>query len=227
MDILMSIRKPYTGRIFDGTKPMEFRTRIGKNFDCVDTIYIYETKRNSGSGSVIGSVKIKKIIPIPKMKMGTYFLLPYYVDKYGTDEEKETVKKAMDIELNGYSNSLVLSYLFQDDALSYMKETGLPPEHYHTYGSDLKEYNKAKQKENDLCERCDCWGRKIGFYDEYDESYWKFAIQLENPVLFKIPMEVGDFRCKNGNRLKRAPQGWCYVMEPEDIKGDANKLISR
>lgn len=222
MDILMPIHKPYTDRIFDGTKIMEFRTRIGKDIHCGDTIYVYETKNNSGSGSVIGSVKIKNIISIPKVKVGTYFLLPYYVKKFGTEEEKKTVKKAMGIELNGYCNSLVLNYLFQDAALSYMASTKSPPSPWPLYGSGLMDYNNAKRKEDDLCGRCDKWGNEIGFYDEYDESNWKIAILLENPVLFKTPRKIEEFRGRNGNNLTRAPQSWCYLQRMEVSDESAN-----
>lgn len=222
MDILMPIHKPYTDRIFDGTKIMEFRTRIGKDIHCGDTIYVYETKNNSGSGSVIGSVKIKNIISIPKVKVGTYFLLPYYVEQYGTEEEKETVKRAMKIKFDGYNSSLVLSYLFQADALSYIEANMVPPSPWPLYGSSLKEYNEAKCKEDDLLTRCDKWGKKIGFYNAYDESDWKIAILLENPVLFKTPRKIEEFRGRNGNNLTRAPQSWCYLQRMEVSDESAN-----
>lgn len=214
----MSVHKPYTDMIFNGTKMMEFRKRIGKDVHCGDTIYVYETKKNSGSGSVIGSVKIKNIIPIPKVKVGTYFLLPYFVEKYGTEEEKETVKRVMRIKFNGYNSSLALSYLFQTDALSYIEENKVPPSPWPLYGSSLKEYNEAKHKEGDLCTRCDEWGKKIGFYNQYDESDWKITILLENPVLFKTPKKIEEFRGRNGNRLTRAPQSWCYLEKDGDNK---------
>lgn len=218
----MSVHKPYTDRVFNGTKMMEFRKRIGKDVHCGDTIYVYETKKNSGSGSVIGSVKIKSILLIPKIKVGTYFLLPYYVEQYGTEEEKETVKRAMRIKFDGYNSSLVLSYLFQADALSYIEKNNVPPSPWPLYGSSLKEYNEAKRKEGDLCARCDEWGKKIGFYNQYDESDWKIAILLENPVLFKTPKKIEEFRGRNGNRLTRAPQSWCYLQTDGGINESAD-----
>jgi predicted transcriptional regulator len=213
MNVIYSIRKEYIDRIFSLEKDLEFRNRIGKEVKPGDLIYFYVTKSGGGSGSVVGHVKIKEIIEIPHHKVGTYFMLPFYVKKYGTEEEKNTVKKAMTINLKEYDNSLVLSYLFQKNALDYMKEKSRPPEIWPLYKGDLRKYNEAKHKEKKLYDRCDKWAKEIGFYNKYDESNWKYAILLINPVRYEEAKMISEFKNKKGNYLKKAPQSWCYIEE--------------
>lgn len=218
MDILLSIRNPYTDLIFDGTKMLEFRNVIGKDVNIGDKIYIYETKSGNGSGSVIGNVEIEDIIKIPRYKIGTYFLLPYFVDKFGTKEEKETVKKATSFKLSKYDMSVVLGYLFDDEALDYMIRNDSVPDIF--LNSKLKRYSKEntvsylenRQKANDLVERCDEWATRIGFYNDFDESNWKYAIKLKNPEKYKDKVEISKFLDKNKKYIKRAPQSWCYTI---------------
>ena len=218
MDILLSIRKPYTNLIFDGTKMLEFRNVIGKWINVGDKIYIYETKSNGGSGSVIGYVEIEDIIKIPKYKAGAYFLLPYFVEKFGTKEEKETVRKATSFKLSRYDMSVVLGFLFDDEALTYMKKNDAVPDIF--LNSDLKRYSKEsmnsylenRQKANSLVKRCDEWATKIGFYNDFDESNWKYAIKLKNPEKYKDEVEISKFVDKNKKYMKRAPQSWCYTL---------------
>ncbi|WP_097006335.1 ASCH domain-containing protein [Lacrimispora amygdalina] len=146
MNVIYSIHKEYIDRIFSLEKNLEFRNRIGKEVKPGDLIYFYETKSGGGSGFVVGYAKIKDIIEIPYHKIGTYFMMPFYVEKYGTKEEKGTVKKAMEINLKGFDNSLVLSYLFQEGALDIMKKTSCPPKLWPKYEYDLKKYNEARIK---------------------------------------------------------------------------------
>lgn len=218
MDILVSIQKFYTDLIFHGEKPLEFRNRVGKDLCEGSKIYFYESK-GTGAGKVVGKATISKIIDMAdnKPKLGTYFLLPYYVKIYGTDEEKRTVEKAMKVNLTKYDNSLVLNYLFNDEALDYMLKTNSPPssswrDKYSSTPDGIRLMNDWNQKENDLTSKCDMWGSMIEFYDRDDESFWHYAMELSDIVKYDEPMNISDFTGRNGKPLMKAPQSWCYVV---------------
>ena len=64
MDILMSLHKKWADKIFDGSKTLEFRKKIGKDFNVGDIVYIYETGKNGGKKQVVGDFTIKSIVRI-------------------------------------------------------------------------------------------------------------------------------------------------------------------
>lgn len=218
MNIIYAIHKKYSNLIFSGEKNLEFRMKIGVNVHKGDTVFFYETKRAAGLGKVSGSATIGDIIPISYHKVGTYFMLPYYVEKYGTEEEKAAVVKALNINLSNYDKSIVLSYLFDDHLLDYMKENDDLPDFFKYppfHGYTVAEFNERHKKAKDLCTRCDEWAKKIGFYNEEDTSYWKYAIILKKIHQFSKPRPIESFRNKKGDRIKKAPQSWCYTIEQD------------
>ena len=213
MDVIFSIRKNFLDLIFDGTKNIEFRKRIGKDIHEGDTIYFYETKAAGGSGMVVGEAKIKNIKPIERKKIGSYILLPYYVEKYGSEEEKEQIKKILDIHVSGYDDSVVLSYIFDNWSLDYMKKNDrLPDPRRNPIWKDASVYNDTHWKAQMLCERADRWGKQIGFYDTLDECCWNWIIELENPIKYSSEKYINEFTDKSGlSRITSAPQSWCYT----------------
>lgn len=215
MNIICSIHNQYTKLIFSGKKDLEFRNRIGVFVNEGDRLYVYETKNVAGSGMVIGSAIIDAIIPIPYHKQGTYFILPYYVEKYGTEEDKETVKQAMEIELDHYDKSIVLDYLYDEQSLSYMKKKrDVPDPRTHMFrGYSHTTYNYLCEKAKCLCRNCDDWAKTIGYYNENETSYWKYAIRLTDIVKFDSGKPIQDFRNRNGESIKKAPQSWCYTLD--------------
>lgn len=215
MNTIYAIYKEYIQLILSDIKNLEFRTHIGKNLQVGDTIYLYETKRHHGAGAVVGSVKVKNIFILKYHKVGTYNMLPFYVQKFGTDEEKATVQKALSIHLSEYDDSIVLNYLYDDNMLSYMKEHNDVPDpfNYPAYhGYTAEEYNKRMKKSAKLCEACDEWLKKIGYYDEFGNCHWNYAIELIEPIRFDEIREISEFKGKNGENLVRPPQSWCYTL---------------
>jgi len=211
----MSIRKSYTDLIFSRIKLLEFRNKIGKEVNPGDKIFVYETKRGTGSGSVIGSVTIDSIIQIPHHRVGTYFILPYYVEQFGTEEDRAAVHKAMQVDLLDCDNSLVLSYLFDDYVLDHMLEFRQPVDPWEALCESLytgKAYLEIEKKTKNLNNDCDAWAKLIGYYDEDDISYWKYAIKLKNPVKFDKGKNIAEFRGRDERYLQKAPQSWCYTI---------------
>ena len=215
MNAIFSIHKDYIGLIFDGTKNLEFRKSIGKDLKENDIIFLYETKRDLGTGLIVGEVKVKKIVPIRFHKTGTYTMLPYFVSKYGTEEEKGQVEKAMSVHLTNFDESIVLSYLFDDWTLDYMTKNDDVPDWFkikHPLWPNVTEYNRIHKKSADLCNRCDEWANKIGFYGKYNASYWRYIIELKEPVKYIRPLLINEFKNKNNMTIYKAPQSWCYTL---------------
>ena len=216
MNAIFSMHRKYTELIFNGIKNLEFRKKVGMDFNTNDTIFIYETKKDGGSGMIVGEVRINKITEIKKYpKLGAYTMLPYFVKKFGTEEEQRQVKKAMEIHLTNFDESIVLNYIFDNWTLNYMIKNNDVPDWFnvkHPLWPNVKEYNSIHQKSAELLDRCDEWSNIIGFYDKYGTSYWKHIIELENPQKYKIPIPITEFKNKTGNNIKRAPQSWCYTL---------------
>lgn len=62
-EVLMSMYPVYTKSFFEGSKTMEFRRRIVNDLlrEGKHTIYLYETKRNSGAGKIVGQADVKQV----------------------------------------------------------------------------------------------------------------------------------------------------------------------
>lgn len=215
MNAIYSIHHEFTKLIFDGTKSLEFRNSIGNKIQTGDRIHVYETKKNHGAGAVIGYFTIKDIKKIPYHKTGTYFILPYYVEKFGTEEDKNTVKSAMGISLNDYDESIVLNYLYDQKSLDYMKTTHEVPDILSNMyrGYSPARFNQLHEKADKLCKACDAWAKQIGYYDLDDSSYWKYAIEITNPKKYDSGKPISDFQNSMGEVIKRAPQSWCYTID--------------
>ena len=187
MNILYSIRKPYTKMIFQGIKPLEFRNSLPDHF-CRwggETIYIYECKANGGAGQVVGEAKAECVLWLPKRPTSaTSFLLPIYASIFC---DKETQKQI---------ESLTAEQLKMDPAIVL---------------DTLYEQKLLEPKFQQIYEDCSQWGKQIGACDENRQPLWKHAIQLTDIKEYDQPKQLSDFTGLNG-RLQTAPQSFCYVI---------------
>ena len=79
-----------------------------------------------------------------------------------------------------------------------------------------KVINDNTTSENYIRE-CDDWLKKIGYYNDCEESYYKYGIVLTNITKFDTPISINDINDKNGDPIKTAPQSWMYVS---GLKGE-------
>ena len=77
MSIIMSIHKKWNDAIFNGTKEYEFRKNIGVNDWKDKTVYIYETKKNKGTGKIVGEFIIEDIILVNTMILTDLEIIKY------------------------------------------------------------------------------------------------------------------------------------------------------
>ena len=212
MNILMSLHKKWADKIFDGSKILEFRKRIGKNFKAGDIVYIYETSKNGGCKKVVGYFNIKTIVKIDQSSgCGTYDLLPYYCKNILKDEAVfEEVMKAYNIELPNYKDSIKLSYIYNVNFLEFLRDTNEFPFLLNLSKKEQKAYYAGQEKTKKLIDSCEEWLRDIGYYNEFDETYYNYYLEIENVNKFDEPKELSDFMNQNNLPINVAPQSWCY-----------------
>ena len=213
MNILMSIRKPWTDMILNGSKTLEFRNNIGNNFETGSIVYVYESKSNKGLGKVVGEFKIKEIVNISKSKAGAYPFLLYYAENILKDKESvKAIEKIYDIELNNYDDSFKLYYIFNPEALEMIEKTDKSIDFLSMTKDEYSKYKEKEEKSMKIWKDCDEWLKYIGFYNDYGESNYKNYIEIYNYVKYDKPLELNNFKNQKGEIISRAPQSWCYTI---------------
>lgn len=214
MSILMSMYNIWCNKILDGSKTVEFRNNIGKNFNIGETIYLYESGKNNGQKKIVGEVKIKDIKPIPKSKVGTYGMIEYYANNIITDKNlRDTIMYAYNYDLPNYDKSYRLDWMFLPWVLDELKAKNKLPDLFEMSQAERNDFFKKQKMARQIQEECDDWLRSIGYYNEYDETFYKNYIVLENPIKYSTPLELSDFKNLAGKDIKRAPQSWCYAIK--------------
>ena len=212
MDILMSLHKQWASKIFNKTKTLEFRKNIGKDFNVGDIVYIYETSKNNGRKMIVGQFTIKDIVKIDQSSgCGTYDLLPYYCEHIIKDNEAlKAVKKAYDVELSHYKDSIKLSYIYNLDFLESLRDTDDFPCLFTMPQEKLNKYYKGQEQTKKLIDDCEKWLKDIGYYNEFDETYFNYYIEIENVIKYDTPLKITDFFNTKNEQITTAPQSWCY-----------------
>ena len=227
MDILMSLYKQWADMILSGEKPIEFRTRLPKDFSVGDKIYIYETGKRGGRKKVVGHATVKGIISVLNEKgkwpmLGAYPFIDFYFEHIKNDKEKaehyRKIKKEAE-QFTNYRYGFILNYAFSEHELQSLRETGSLIDTWSIHDTKLvREIIDANTQSSKYIEECDEWLTKIGFYNDFLESYYKFGIVLDNIVKYDVPLELNEMMDKSGNAITKAPQSWMYVSG--NTKGD-------
>jgi predicted transcriptional regulator len=229
MAIMYPIYKIWNDRIFDGDildfrdsrtktgklcrykKDFEFRTRLPKNLKTGDKVYIYEPKKHSGSGKVVGEFTVGEIIPC-NYPFGAYpFIVHFCRNVLKNEEYAEKFEKAVKTELPNYKKGYVLKYALDDESMNCIKQYGHTP--------DISSYlfDKIRCENLDESERvwkwCDEYLRQCGFYSDTGESNYKFAMTIINPIRYQIPKSLCEFEKINGGAIEKSPQSFVYVQE--------------
>ena len=225
MNIIMSLHKQWAEKIFDGSKPFEFRTKLPNNFAIGDKVFVYETRANNGRGLVIGYFTVKNIIKLSHALYGCYDFIEYYYKNIAKQPNTAKAFRKIKEEFvkEKYPNLKLgagLDYTFSPEDIenfqkykkpinfwNFIKEGEIPTDVYTISQKVSKNRNRAS---NCMIE-CDNWLSNIGFYDDYDESNWNYAIEIGKVVLFKEPRDINNFVSKDNKAITRAPQSWMYT----------------
>ena len=224
MDIMMSIHKEWVDKILSGKKPFEFRKKLPKNFSAGDKIYIYETSKQNGLQKVIGECKVKHILNFANDKgklpcFGCYPFIEYFMEHIKGDKETADRFKSVKEEFYGkferYKYGFIINFALCDLELEHIRQHGCPIDTWELYpyaeNEELKTVLEQNEKANKLLMECDAWLSEIGFYDDTDESFWRYAIELTDIVKYDKPMEIQNFIGKNNKPIRKPPQSWYYV----------------
>ena len=208
MNIIYPIYKCFTDQIFDGAKPFEFRRKLPNELKTGDKIYIYEPVKKGGSKMVVGEFTVGEIFEC-NYYLGCVPFMEYYCRHIlKNDDYADKFARAFKLNLDGYKKGAPMNFALDVESIEYMEQTGNWPK------LRINDDNQKKLRwENQMTmEKCDRWLGKIGFYNEYDESTYNFAITIVNPVRYENPKPLSDFIKKDSTCVNKAPQGFVYVV---------------
>lgn len=223
MNIIISIYNHWAQMILNGEKTIEFRTRLPNDFKQGDTIYIYETAKHGGAHAIVGECKVDYIISVlregDKNKwpiLGAYPFIDYYLEKIKGDKATADYYRSLKTEFDTYENyryGFILNYAFCDEELESLRTTGSLLDITKNMDFELIKTMDEKMKASSaLVEECDRWLSKIGYYNDFDETNYKYGIVLKDVIKYDKPIPITDFLDKNGNNIKTVPQSWMYTL---------------
>lgn len=221
MNIILSMYSHWSQMILDGKKPLEFRTRLPKDFHAGDTVYLYETAKYHGARAVVGECIVDDIIPMlsPDGKYplyGAYPFITYWLehikgDKAMADKYRELQKEA--VAYTNYRYGFILGYAQSDAELQSLRSTGslldlweLDPQH----AAPILRDNEVSKN---LIGQCDEWLSTIGLYNDYEETSYRYGIVLKDAKRYNAAVPISAFADQNGNPITRPPQSWMYTLQ--------------
>lgn len=223
MDIIIAIHNVWTDKIFAGTKPFEFRTKLPAKFQVGDKIYFYETKVRGGAAAVVGECTVDQILPLlsPQGKWPicmTYHFIDYYMEHIAKNPEKAEVYRKCKERFADKQTCLrfgaITNYALSEYYMSCLESTGELPDLFEDayLSGDVSWYNDIG-KQQDECHKdhlaCDTWLESMGMYNEYGETCYRFAFHMANIKKYEQPIPLSAFTCKTGEPVKSL-QSFCY-----------------
>ena len=224
LGILMSIHKDYIEKIFSGFKPFAFRKSLPKDFGVGTKLYFYETSKNGGRKMVVGEATVSDYFYLLSKDgkypcFGAYNFIEYYMEKIKGDKETadkyRSVKEEFKDKFENYKYGFIINYALSEENLENIREKGQPINTWEMAGNYINNPLLSKilndvDRSSKYITECDEWLEKLGFYDRYGESDWKYAIKLDDVIEYKEPILLSDLNDRNGVSITRAPQSWMY-----------------
>ena len=225
--VMYALYKDWTEMILSGLKPLEFRTQLPNKLAIGTKIYLYETKKRGGAGAVVGECTVKSIINVLSDKgqwpiVGCYPFIEYYLRNIKKDNAAADHFCKINNEFKDnkrYRWGFITPYIYSDIQLDHLRRTGELPDLFDynpMTQKDMDKLNKIfadKEKGSALEHECDDWLTKIGFYNEYDETNYKYALELGDIIRYDAPKSISQFIRQDGSTMKDPPQSFCYTLE--------------
>ena len=220
MNIIISLYKHWSDMILSGEKTLEFRTRLPKDFHIGEKIYFYETSRQNGRKMVVGEATVKDIISVcnkdGKWPMdGCYPFTEYYFSEIKKDEKMYNLYKSLKEELGNlkqYKYGYLMGYFQSPKEIQSLRENGSLIDTFKLSNKEAWEVIDANNKSDKTAQEIDDWLTKIGFYNKYDETNYKYAYVLDNIIKYEKPKNISEFKNKNGESIKNPPQSYIYTI---------------
>lgn len=161
---------------------------------------------------------------------GCYNFIEYYFEKVKGNKGKANryrqVKFRFQNKFEQYKYGFILLYAMSDYDLNNLKEYGAPVDTFKMCpvggycNPVLSQIFRQREEARKDMKECDQWLTDIGFYDEYDESHWKYAIEVKNTKRYQEPKCLNDFRKANGKKLKKCSSEYVYCTEGDEYERD-------
>lgn len=220
MNIIISLYKHWSDMILRGEKTLEFRTRLPKDFHIGEKIYFYETSRQNGRKMVVGEATVKDIISVCNKDgkwpmVGCYPFTEYYFSEIKKDEKMYNLYKSLKEELGNlkqYKYGYLMGYFQSPKEIQSLRENGSLIDTFKLSNEEAWEVIDANNKSDKTAQEIDDWLTKIGFYNKYDETNYKYAYVLDNIIKYEKPKNISEFKNKNGEIIKNPPQSYIYTI---------------
>ena len=220
MNIIISLYKHWSDMILRGEKTLEFRTRLPKDFHIGEKIYFYETSRQNGRKMVVGEATVKDIISVCNKDgkwpmVGCYPFTEYYFSEIKKDEKMYNLYKSLKEELGNlkqYKYGYLMGYFQSPKEIQSLRENGSLIDTFKLSNKEAWEVIDANNKSDKTAQEIDDWLTKIGFYNKYDETNYKYAYVLDNIIKYEKPKNISEFKNKNGESIKNPPQSYIYTI---------------
>lgn len=206
-------------RFYSFRKHFEFRTKLPNNLKPGDKVYIYEPKKYGGSGMIIGEFTVGQIIPCSNYRFGATEFIEYFCRNVLKSEDyAQKFKRMLDVEDGHYKGSNG-KYALDPESADFIAEfkTWPRPETYIFNAARVKNIESAEC----IWRLCDEYLKQQGFYNEFGESCYKYALEVTEPVQYSAPKKLSEFKKLDGSIIEKAPQSFVYVEAP-DIKCNIN-----
>ena len=220
MNIIISLYKHWSDMILRGEKTLEFRTRLPKDFYIGEKIYFYETSRQNGRKMVVGEATVKDIISVCNKDgkwpmVGCYPFTEYYFSEIKKDEKMYNLYKSLKEELGNlkqYKYGYLMGYFQSPKEIQSLRENGSLIDTFKLSNKEAWEVIDANNKSDKTAQEIDDWLTKIGFYNKYEETNYKYAYVLDNIIKYEKPKNISEFKNKNGEIIKNPPQSYIYTI---------------
>lgn len=220
MNIIISLYKHWSDMILSGEKTLEFRTRLPKDFHIGEKIYFYETSRQNGRKMVVGEATVKDIISVCNKDgkwpmVGCYPFTEYYFSEIKKDEKMYNLYKSLKEELGNlkqYKYGYLMGYFQSPKEIQSLRENGSLIDTFKLSNKEAWEVIDANNKSDKTAQEIDDWLTKIGFYNKYEETNYKYAYVLDNIIRYEKPKNISEFKNKNGESIKNPPQSYIYTI---------------
>lgn len=229
MAIIYPIYNIWNNRIFEGDilylqnevgqkskhvkyrKEFEFRTRLPKNLKTGDKVYVYEPKKHSGSGKVIGEFTVGEIINCDYPFGAFPFIVHFCRNVLKNEDYAKKFERAVQTELPEFKKGYILKYALDDVSIDYIEKYGKAPE-IIDYLYDKKRCESLDESEK-IWKWTDAWLTAQGFYPNTGESNYNFALTVMSATRYDIPKDLTEFEKLDGCLVEKAPQSFVYVKE--------------
>jgi predicted transcriptional regulator len=204
------------GRLCKFKKDFEFRTRLPKALKTGDKVYIYEPVKHGGSGKVVAEFTVGNIMKCD-YPFGAYpFIVHFCRDILKNEDYAKKFERAVSVDLTQYKTGFAMKYALDDESVDCIEKTGDIPD-IITYLYDRFRFKNIDESER-VWKWTDEYLTRIGLYNDFGESNYKFAIEVLNPIQYETPKNLSNFRKLDDSVVGKPPQSFVYVQEIQQVE---------